>query len=142
MAIVNRDVDVSQQARVVTTVAGAVATGVTTLVALVPNSCQVVVAGMKAFGLSGAPVYSLNILRATVNGPTLIGLGATVTPAGGLSALVTGFSITLGATTPLQTGDMLVLQSGVANTAVTGLILTTVFKPLQDVQTYFGAQIS
>ncbi len=142
MAIVNRDLDVSQQPRQVIAVAGAVATGITTMVALVPNACLVVAAGIKAYGLSGSPVYSLNVLRATAAGPTLLGLGATVTAVGGLSAVVQGFSVTLGATVPLQMGDVLMLNSGGANTAVTGLILTTVFKPLQDVQTYFGAQIS
>lgn len=142
MAIVNRDLDPSQQPRVLHTIVGALATGITTLIALVPNSSQLVAAGLKAFGLSGSPVYSLNVLRATADGPTLIGLGATVTAVGGLSAAVQGFSITLGATVPLQRGDLIILQSGAANTAVTGLALTTVFKPLQDVQTYFGAQIS
>lgn len=141
MAIVNRDLDVTQQPYSVTTVAGAVATGITTLVHLVPNPSQLVAAGIKAFGLSGSPVYSLNVLRATADGPTLIGLGATVTAVGGLSAVVQGFSIT-GMTNPLQTGDVLMLNSGAANTAVTGLVLTTVFKPLQDVKTYFGYQNS
>lgn len=143
MAIVNRDLDVSQQPKVIHTTIGALATGITTLVALVPNACAVVSAGLKAFGLSGSPQYSLNVLRATTNGPTLIGLGMTLTGVGGLSAAAQNFTlIGAGASVPLQMGDVLMLNSGVSNTAVTGLILTTVLQPLQDVQTYFGVQPS
>lgn len=140
MAVVNRDLDPSSQVRVEHFHFSAVATGVTSLVAVVPNACQVVSAGVRAYGLSGAPVYSLNILRATTAGPTLLGLGATVAPAAaaGLSGAVAGVSITLGATQALQAGDVLVLNSGVANTAAAQLLLTVAFKPLQDVQTYFG----
>jgi hypothetical protein len=142
MAIVNRDLDPSQQVQVHCVALGAVATGVTTLVALVPNSCTVVAAGLKAFGLSGAPQYSLSVLRATSLGPTSISLGATLTAVGGLSAVVQGFSISLGASTPLQGGDVIIMQSGVANTAIATGVLTVAFKPLQDVQTYFGSSIS
>lgn len=141
MAIVNRDLDSSQQPAVVYKEVGALATGVTTLIALIPNSCQVVAAGLKAYGLSGAPQYSLSLFRATTNGPTLIGLGATVTAVGGLSAAFQGFSITLGATVFAETGDVLCINSGVSNTAVTGLSVAVALKPLQDVKTYFGQSV-
>lgn len=141
MAIVNRDLDSSQQPVLVNKEIGAIATGVTSLIALIPNSCQVVAAGLKAYGLSGSPQYSLNLLRTFAAGPTLIGLGATVTASLGLSSVVQGFSITLGATVFAEAGDVLMLNSGGSNTAATGVSVTAVLKPLQEVKTYFGASV-
>ncbi len=141
MAIQNRDMAPPQACVEYHKTLGATATGVTTLVGLVPYQAQVVAAGIKIFGLSGAPVYSLNLLRTVAAGLTSIGLGATVTPPDG-ATYVTGFSITLGATVPVQAGDIVMINSGVANTAITGGQLTVVLKPLQDVKTFFGSQVS
>ena len=142
MAIVNRDLAPSQQCSVVGAALGAVATGVTSLIALIPNSCQVIAAGLKAYGLSGSPQYSLNLLRTFTAGNTLIPLGATLTATGGTTNVVQSFSLTLGATVFAEAGDVLMLNSGVSNTAVTGLVVSVVLKPLQDVKTYYGVSAS
>lgn len=145
MSIVNRDLDPSQQIRIVDRQidAAVTGTGATVVLALAEAPCQVVAAGLKAFGLSGSPVWSLNIWRALAGGPTLIGLGATVTVVPGTSA-VQGISITLGATAScfMQTGDLLLAVTGAANTAVTTANVNVTLKMTQDVRTFFGVQAS
>lgn len=139
MAIVNRDLAPSQQVRVVDRNFGAVATGVTSVVCLVEAPSQVVAGAVKAFGLSGAPVWSLQILRAVAGGLTTIGLGATVTLAEG-TTYVQGISFSLGATNLLQTGDEVIVTSSVANTAALSAQVTLALKATQDVKTFFGIQ--
>lgn len=140
MAISNRDLSSEQQARTIDRVVSPLATGVTTLLFVADNPCQVVAGAIKAFGLSGAPQYSFNILRAVNNGLTLIGLGATVTAVEG-TTLPQGVSFTLGATQLMQTGDSLVVNSGVANTASNTLAVSVAVRPLQDIKTFFGASV-
>ena len=140
MAVLNRDLAPSQQTTVIYRSYGAIATGVTSPVALIEAPCQVVSGALKAFGLSGATVYSLNIYRINSAGATTIGLGATLTALSGVT-FAQGISFTLGATVLLQAGDLLTLNSGVANTAVTDLHLTVITKALQDVKTFFGVQL-
>lgn len=142
MSIANRDLDPSERVLVYDQGLGAVATAVTNIVAVVPFSCQVVAASLKAFGLSGSPVYSLAVLRPTPTGFTNLGLGATVTGVEGATSAYQGFSLTLGATQLLQTGDCIALQSGAANTASASVLISVVVKALQDIKTYWGASIS
>ena len=143
MAVFNRDLAPSEQCQVIDKNTGAVlATGATLLISMVPYPAQVVAASLKAFGLSGAPVYSLNLLRSVAAGSTLIGLGATLTATDAGVTLAQGFSITLGATVPIQAGDILMINSGVANTASANLQVSVVIKALQDVRTYFNVQPS
>ncbi len=141
MAIVNRDLAGSEQCHVIDKTIAALATGVTTLISMVPFPAVVVAGSLKAFGLSGSPVYSVNLLRSSAAGLTLVGLGATITAIDG-ATFPQGISFTLGATVPIQQGDVLMINSGVANTAVTGMQLTLVIKALQDVRSYFNVQVS
>jgi len=140
MAIVNRDLAPNQQVSVRGANIGAFATGVTNVLFIAENPQQVITAAVKAFGLSGSPVYSLNILRAVGGGLTSIGLGATITAVEG-TTLWQGISITLGATIPMQTGDVLMVNSGAANTAVTGLMVSVAVQHLQDVRTFWGVSL-
>jgi hypothetical protein len=141
MSVNNRSLSPSQQCEVLHRNLGATATGVTTLIALVPYQAQVVAGGMKVFGLSGTPVYSFSVIRTVAAGLTSFGLGATVTAADG-ATFALGISFTAGASVLLQAGDMIALNSGVANTAITGGQLALAIKPLQDVKTYFNVVIS
>jgi len=140
MAVLNRDLAPSQQVRMVDVrFASLVATGVTQAVALVEAPCQAIAGGVKAFGLSGSPVWSLQILRTTSGGLTLIGLGATVTLLEG-TTFSQGISFALGATNLLQAGDEIVLTTAGANTAALSAQMTLALQPLQDVKTFFGVQ--
>jgi hypothetical protein len=138
MGISNRDLNPDLQVRVENRSLGAVATGVTTTLFIAESPCQVVSGAIKAYGLSGAPVYSFNILRALAAGATGIGLGATITALEGSTNAIQGVSFTLGATVSLQTGDVLMVNSGVANTASANLLVSVVVKSLQDIKTYFN----
>lgn len=141
MAIVNRDLAPSQQVRVVDRNFGLVATGVTAMVCIAEAPCQVFAGGLKAYGLSGSPVWSFSILRSTA-GLTTLGLGATVTLVDGAS-LVQGISFSLGSTSSLflQTGDQLIVTTGVANTAALQAQVNVCLKFTQDVKTFFGVSI-
>lgn len=140
MAVLNRDLAPSQQVRMVDRNFGLVATGVTTPVCLVEAPCQVISGAVKAFGLSGSPVWSLQILRTVAGGLTTIGLGATVTLLEGTTfSQVIGFS--LGATNLLQMGDEVIVTTTVANTAALSAQLTLALKLTQDVKTFFGVSI-
>jgi hypothetical protein len=108
---------------------------------MVEAPCQIVAGSLKAFGLSGSPVWSFSALRVVSAGLTLIGLGATVTLLDG-ATYAQGISFSLGSTSTgyLQTGDILCLTTSVANTAVTQAQVTLALKHTQDVVTYFGVQ--
>lgn len=141
MALLNRDQAPSEQIRMVDARYAAFATSVTNIICMVENQQQVVAAAVRAFGLSGSPVYSLGILRSAGSALTLIGLGATLTATDGGVTLHQAFSLTLGATNLLQAGDMICVQSGGANTASATSVFTVAVKKLQDVQTYFNTSL-
>lgn len=143
MAIVNRTLDDSEQRKVFSASAGAVATGVTGIVAYAPYPCVLEAGSIAAFGFSGAPNYSLVVNRfivgagvtaitvavGTSNAPSAFGTSGSfqmVLPAAGSTLL------------SLQANDVLMYLSGVANTAVTGLNLSVVLNPIQDIKVQFG----
>lgn len=143
MAIINRTLDTSEQRKTVQVQAGAVATGVTGIICQVPYPCVLEAGEIAAFGLSGAPNYSLVVNRfiagtgftaitvavGTSNVPSAFGTSgpfAMVLPASGSTLL------------NLLANDVLMYQSGVASTAVTGLNIGVVLRPIQDVKKHFG----
>lgn len=139
MAIVNRDLDVTQ-ARDVFSAAVAVVTGQTYPLAIVPYGGQLQAAEITAVGLSGAPNFSLWLQRFVVgSGVTSIAVGNSlaVTTFGTSGAL--GMSI-LGAASTflLQSGDVLSLSVAGANTAATLVTVGLVVKCLQDVKTEYS----
>lgn len=144
MAIVNRTLDPSEQKKVFSVAAGAVATGVSGIVAVVPYPSTLTAGSIAAFGLSGAPNYALVVNR------FVVGAGVTaITVAVGTSniPLAYGTSGSWAMVLPaagstllqLQANDVLMYQSGVANTAVTGLNIGIVLQPIQDVKVQFGS---
>lgn len=142
MAIENRDLAPSLQVRTVDRNFAAVATGVTAIVCMAEAPCQIIGGALKAYGLSGVPVWSLQILRSTTGGLTLLGLGATITIADG-ATFAQGISFSLGGTSSLfmQTGDQLVVTTSVANTSITQGQLTVGLRLTQDVKTFFGVNL-
>lgn len=143
MAVVNRTLDSSEQRKIVEQSFGAIATGVTGIIAQIPYPCVLEKAQMAAFGLSGAPTYSLVVNRFIPGtGFTAITVGsANVVPAFGTSGvMVVGASLPASGSTLLNllANDVVMVQSGVANTAATGLSVNLVIRPLQDVKQHFG----
>jgi hypothetical protein len=145
MAIVNRTKDASEQRLVFQEGFGAVATGVTQVIAHVANSGVLEAAQIAAFGLSGSPTYALVINRFIVGtGATAItvAVGTSNTPgAFGTSGSPTaGMKLEASGSTLLNLlpNDVIMVQSGVANTAATGLVVSLVIRPTQDIRSYFG----
>jgi len=147
MPIINRGKDATEQRKTFSLQASAFATGVTAIVAHIPYPCILESGQIAAFGLSGAPNYALVINRfiagagataitiatGTSNVPSAFGTsGVAATGASGINML---WGSTLAYLLP---NDVIMVQSGVANTAVTGLAVTLVVKPIQDIKVHFG----
>jgi hypothetical protein len=150
MAIVNRDLDSSQQRETYQCyVSGSasgisagivnpgVATGLTFPLCNIGFPAQLVAADCAAYGLSGTPVHSLWIYR-FAGGFTSIAVGQTLTITAFGTSGVLGFSLFAATTFPLQSGDQLVLYTQGSNTAVANTTVTLVVKALQDIKTNFG----
>jgi len=138
MAIVNRDLDASQQSYVVQNALGALATGVSAWVGAVPSVGQILEWKLSGKGLSATPVYQLAIARWTSAGITNIALGSAITLAGafGLSGGLLGATFNSGSYA-VQAGDVLVVNTSGANTAVTDLVVSVVIKATQDIKKTF-----
>jgi hypothetical protein len=147
MAVINRTKDITEQRKTFSYAAGAFATGVTASVLQVPYPCVLESGQMAAFGLSGAPNYTLTVNRfiagagatafvvATGTSNTPSAFGTSGVAATGASGLVMTWGSTL---MNLLANDVVMVTSGVANTAVTGLAITLVVKPIQDIKVHFG----
>ena len=135
MGIINRDLDPSQKKIVLDKSFGAIATGVTSLLGIVPFNASLQGFNLAPFGLSGAPVYSLSVFRGVAAGLTSVGLGVTVTASalgasGPMGATITGIGATL------LRGDVLVMLSGVANTAVASANVSVTISGSNDYNKY------
>lgn len=141
--VLNRTNDASQQRQVYELKAGATATGVTAILAHIAYPCVAEAGQYAAFGLSGAPSYTVYVNRFVVGaGATAWAItGANVPPAYGTSGvLASGMSMLAAGNTllNLMPNDVLMVQSGVANTSVTGLTANLVVRAIQDQKKYFG----
>lgn len=138
MAIVNRDMDNTQQCETVVGQVSATTTGATYCMATIPYPAQLIAASQCAVGLSGAPNHSLWIQRFVAGaGVTSINIGASMVSvvfgtSGGQSFTVSGVS------NLLQTGDLILLSTAAANTAAAHVAVTLVIQALQDIKSYFG----
>lgn len=140
MAIVNRDLDASEQKYVMSRELGAVATGASSWVGLVPSPGQILEMKVSGRGLSGTPVYQLAVHRWTSAGITGIALGSAITLAGafGLSGGAIGSTYAASNTlSAVQAGDLLTINSSGANTAVTDLVVGVVIQATQDIKKSF-----
>lgn len=151
MAIVNRDKNVTEQivdfsVVVNTSTSGisagianpGVATATTFVLMTVPYPAQLVDAGVGYFGLSGSPSHNLWVFR-FAGGFTSIQIGASLAVSAFGTSGYQAFSILPAATSfPLQTGDLIALQTVGANTAVAQATVTLCLQALQDIKQHFN----
>ncbi len=140
MPIINQNLDISEKKVWADTVLGAVATGVTALIRLIPYNCMLQGFNLSAFGLSGTPTYSLSVYRATSGGLTSIPLGlslaaTTFGTSGPIGVTFIGSS-GYGAGVTLLAGDALFMISGTADTSITTGIASSAIAALGDFKSY------
>lgn len=140
MAIVNRDLDNTEQRETLNGQIQAAVTGVTYCVAQVAYPAQLISAWVSGRGLSGTPHLSMWLHRFTPgSGFTSIVMGSTVAlPSFGTSGGITFNVSAAGVTYPLQTGDQLVIYTQAANTAADQISSSLVVEALQDIKTAYG----
>lgn len=143
MSIVNRTLDSSEQRKVIGQRYGAVATGSTVIVSVIPYPCVLEKAQIAAFGHSGAPSYTLYVNRfITGSGFTTFAVsGAQLPPAFGTSGVPSvGMSLLAAGSSLLNllANDVVTATAGVANTNVLGLSIDLVVRPVQDIKLNFG----
>lgn len=141
MAIVNRDLDVSEQREVFQAQLAPVSlTGGTYMIALVPSQIEVQAIEISADGLSNVPVFEVEAHKfaggITINSSICTG---TSVGAFGLSGPVSLALGTAGSTqVQVDAGSALVLSVTGANSAAAKCVVTVVGKRLQDIVTHFG----
>lgn len=140
MAIVNRDLDVTEQRHVVNASVDNAVTGATYGLGLIPFQGKIVAGMIGAVGLSGAPVGTIWLHRFIVGtGFTSIALGSSfLIPAFGVSGGATLSLQAAGVTYPLQSGDQITLATGAANTGAVRIEVTYVIQAQQDLRSAFG----
>lgn len=142
MAIVNRDLDPTQQRILFDASPGLI--GVSTIVHLgiAPCASQLLAVATNAFGLSGAPTVGVQVQR------FVVGVGLTTIPLNSASLLTIAAMSTSGmqlqtltaagtSLVQLLKGDDIQLITSTANTAATYTI-EAVIQILQDVQSDYG----
>lgn len=141
MAIVNRDKDATEQKDVYTKRLTSIVTGASVMVDMVASAGILQGVFVGALGLSGSPVWQLNILR-FAGGLTSIAVGtsALTLQSFGTSG-VQGFSgiAPQGSTLAIvQAGDVIQIVSSGANTAALEAVVVAVVKKTQDIVTQLG----
>ena len=144
MAIVNRDVDASQQKEAFqfSTVPGTVlSSGSTLAMWVMPYPCQIQSARVGTLGVSGVPQARFTVQRFTA-GLTILAIGSTALITNlGLSGILGHSGVMVAGTTllVLQTGDVVNLETaGGSATAAIGLVAQMVVKKLQDIVAHNG----
>lgn len=144
MAIVNRDLDASEQNEVIPIrTAGAVTnTGGTYLIGLVPYNCEVKAIRLSAMGLSGVPIFEVENYKFTAGSSISINSSISTATSVGLLSLSGIISLTLGTAGSSQVqcdaNSAFVLTLGAAGTAASQVTGEIVVKKLQDIVTTFG----
>lgn len=141
MAIINRDKDASEQRDWVNVPVGAIATGVTKNLVVIPYPCTLQSVRASAQGVSNAMQVAFEVLRGTGSSGIPIGISNLVLQNRGTSGLQ-GFSglAAVGSTLlSFQTGDVLQIVTSVANGNATDLVLQCVLKKIQDIVSLNGS---
>lgn len=136
MGLINRDKDTTEKQFPLTASLGLVSTGQTTPLTVVPFMSNLTAAQLAATGLSGSPNYSLWASRLLTAGITTFNVGASLVAANfGVSG---GQSFVCATGVTLNAGDVLYLNTAVANTAAYATV-TLVLKALEDFRNTLGA---
>ena len=142
MAIVNRDLDVSEQKLVLNTAMGLAATGLTLGVAVIPYQATLRNIQVAANGLSGAPTWTFFVYRfITGTGYTAIAAAGALTVANfGLSG-IQGVSLVASGSSLLQllANDVVGVSTTGANTAAGSATVSVAIQALQDVKAVYGS---
>lgn len=139
MAIINRDLDSSQQSAVLSGGVQNSVTGATYSVVVVPFQSQLLAAQQVVTGLSGAPNHSLWVQR-WAGGVTSVVIGASmVSTAFATSGSQTFTIVNSGLSFLLQAGDAILLATAAANTGAAQVTVSLAIKALQDIKTSYGA---
>ena len=138
--IVNRDLDGSEQQKIISVSARNTVTGTSQPLGLVAFPCQVIAAREAAYGVSGSPTHRIDVTRFIVGtGITVITTLFNVTPvtAFGTSGAY-GMSLVGGGSLFLQAGDLLSLTPGGAGSAVIQTNIDIVVQAIQDIKTNYN----
>lgn len=143
MAIVNRDLDASQQKETISAVyqnGTQINTGSSLVIGVVPYPCLIQSVRVGTFGVSNAPGALFKVQR-NASGITLLTIGSTSLIVNlGVSGMF-GHSGIMGAGTTLltlQTGDVITMDVTQANTYALGVVAQIVVKKLQDIVSHNG----
>lgn len=140
MAVVNRDLDVTEQYRVEALKVGNSTTGLSYPVVTVPHPLTIRNAKQYALGLSGTPTGQLSITR------FIVGAGATTFVCGGaLTAVAHGTSGLQNFSLPavgsslldLQATDTLLYVTAGTNAGLASLAVNIVVQATQDIKSWF-----
>jgi len=134
--IVNRDLDGSEQQKVLQVQAKNTVTGTSALLCVVPFPCQVLGAFEAAVGISASPTHRIDVLRFIAGtGATVISTLFNVTPvtAVGTSG-VYGMSLVGGGSLFLAANDVLFLTPAGAASAVVQTSIDIVVQAIQDIK--------
>jgi len=142
MAIVNRDLHASEQKEVLHFVSqGAIATGTTKVMHVIPYPCTLEQVKGYALGVSNAMQVAFQVAR-FAGGATAINLGISnliLVNAGTSGPLgYSGLAVPGSTLLSLQTDDVLQMVTSVANGNATDLSLNFVIKKTQDIVSYDG----
>lgn len=145
MAIVNRDLDASQQKEAfaaVLSTAVAASAGISYNAVQVPYPCTLKAVSIAAGSISGAPQIAIDVKRWTSGGVTTIPYVSSTLAVLAYGASAAYQTVTLNGSTlvNLQAGDVIVVNqlfSG-GNVAVGGAVVTAVVQAVQDIKQFFG----
>lgn len=140
MGFVNANKDSSEQQTVVEQTFRDTTTGQSAFVILrAPHALQIMGVSAIAVGLSGSPTSQLALERFIVgSGLTVIAIGGALTHANWGTSGAQGFSLPAAGSSLLNlaAGDLLTIQTAVANTGAKVLHITAVVKALQDIKSF------
>lgn len=140
MAIVNRDLDASQQKEMVQVNLGAVATGATRFCAIIPYPCTLQSVRNSAAGVSNAMQVAFEVIRGSGSSGIPIGISNMVLQNRSTSGVVgfSGLAATGSTLLNLLAGDVIQVVTSVSNGNATDLLLEFVLKKSQDIVSYNG----
>lgn len=142
MAVVNRDLDASEQKLVLNAPIGLLGTAATFALALVPYPATLKAVQVAANGLSGSPFWNIEVHRFIAgSGFTAISPGGTLTVAAMGTSGVQGVSLVASGSSLLNliTNDVIAVRTGAANTAVLNGVVSVAVQALQDVKAVYGS---